>query len=254
MLSETARREFVLRIRAVLNPDHAHEEDGSREFFERVFGNDAEEFADFFRGNRVAAIRAGLLEQRKRVAHAAFGHAGDYRESSRFDLEIFFRCDFFESRGDLGESERAKVEMLRARTNRIDEIFGLGRRHHEDDAIGRLFERLEQGVGGFAGEHVRFVEDDDFVARSRWRVADHFAKFANLVDAAVGGGVDFDDVERRSEGDLLTGVALAAGIGGRPIHTVQSLGEDAGGGGLADSACSRKNVSVRDAIVADGVR
>src|SRR5215207_7767943 len=32
--SEAARREFVLRIRAVLNPDHAHEEDASREYFE----------------------------------------------------------------------------------------------------------------------------------------------------------------------------------------------------------------------------
>jgi hypothetical protein len=32
--SETARREFVLRIRSVLNPDHADDEDASREFFE----------------------------------------------------------------------------------------------------------------------------------------------------------------------------------------------------------------------------
>jgi hypothetical protein len=32
--SETARREFVLRIRAVLNPDHADAEDASREFFQ----------------------------------------------------------------------------------------------------------------------------------------------------------------------------------------------------------------------------
>lgn len=32
--SETARREFVLRLRAVLNPDDAHEEDASVEFFE----------------------------------------------------------------------------------------------------------------------------------------------------------------------------------------------------------------------------
>jgi hypothetical protein len=32
--SDDARREFVLRLRAVLNPDHAHEEDASREFFE----------------------------------------------------------------------------------------------------------------------------------------------------------------------------------------------------------------------------
>ena len=32
--SDDARREFVLRIRAMLNPDHAHEDDASREFFE----------------------------------------------------------------------------------------------------------------------------------------------------------------------------------------------------------------------------
>ncbi len=32
--SADARREYVLRIRAVLNPDDAHEEDASREFFE----------------------------------------------------------------------------------------------------------------------------------------------------------------------------------------------------------------------------
>ena len=32
--SEAARKEFVLRIRAVLNPDDAHEDDASREFFQ----------------------------------------------------------------------------------------------------------------------------------------------------------------------------------------------------------------------------
>jgi hypothetical protein len=42
--SDTARREFVLRIRAILNPDEAHPDDGSREFFER----DPEELFDRF--------------------------------------------------------------------------------------------------------------------------------------------------------------------------------------------------------------
>src|SRR5262249_2276123 len=45
--AETAQREFVLRIRAVLNPDHAHEEDASREFFqlepEKLFDRFAQE-------------------------------------------------------------------------------------------------------------------------------------------------------------------------------------------------------------------
>jgi hypothetical protein len=42
--SAAARREFVLRIRTILNPDDAHEDDGSREFFER----DPEELFDRF--------------------------------------------------------------------------------------------------------------------------------------------------------------------------------------------------------------
>ena len=42
--SESARREFVLRIRSVLNPDEAHEDDGSCEFFDR----DPEELFDAF--------------------------------------------------------------------------------------------------------------------------------------------------------------------------------------------------------------
>ena len=170
-----------------------------------------------------------------------------------FDLEIFFGGDFFEARGDFGERERAEMKMLRARANGVDEIFGLGRRHHKDDAIGRFLERLEQSVGGFAGEHVRFVEDDDFVARTGGSVADHFAEFANLVDAAVGGRVDFDDVERRASGDFLAGVALTARIGGGTVNAIQRFGEDARRGRLADAARTGKNVGVRDAIVADGV-
>jgi hypothetical protein len=54
--SETARREFVLRIRAVLNPDHAHEEDASREFFEL----EPEELFDRFGQEVPLELQAGV--------------------------------------------------------------------------------------------------------------------------------------------------------------------------------------------------
>ena len=144
--------------------------------------------------------------------------------------------------------------MLRARTNGVGEIFRLGGSHDKDHAIGRLFQSFQQRIGRFVGEHVRFVEDDDLVCAAGGRVADHVAQFANLVDAAIGGRVDFNDVERIAGGDFLAGVAFIAGICGGTVNAVQSFGEDARGGGFSNAARAGKNVGVRDAIVADGIR
>ena len=58
----------------------------------------------------------------------------------------------------------------------------------------RLFDGLEQRVEGLVGDLVGFVDDEDLVAVARGLVADVFAQFAHFVDAAIGGGVDFDDV------------------------------------------------------------
>ncbi len=144
--------------------------------------------------------------------------------------------------------------MLRARANRIGQVFGLRRGHHEDDLFRGLLERFQKGVGGLVGEHVRFVEDHDLVARSRRGITHHLAQFADLVDAAVRSGVDLDDVKRGSRGDLTAGIAGVAGINSRTFDAVQGFGEDARRSGLAHAAPAGKNVSVRHAIVADGVR
>jgi len=145
------------------------------------------------------------------------------------------------------------MKMLRAGADGVFEIFRLGGGHDEDDAVGRLFQRFEKGVGSFAGEHVGFVEDDDFAARSGGSVANHFAEFTDLINAAIGSSVDFDDVEGRSGRNFLAGVADAAGFGRGAIHAIESFGEDAGSSGFADAACAGKNVSVSDAVVFDGV-
>ena len=71
------------------------------------------------------------------------------------------------SPGNFLERERAKLKKLRARLDRLDQIFGARRGQDENDALGRLFERFQQRVRGFVGELVRFVEDHDFVAARR---------------------------------------------------------------------------------------
>jgi hypothetical protein len=227
--------------------------DGFDEFVEGVFGNDAEQFADVLIGNVVAAISAGLFEKGESIAHAAFGHAGDDGDGAIGDGETFFPGDVFDAVGDFVKSERTKMEMLRAGTDGVFEIFRFSGGHNKDDAVGRLFERFEESVGGFTGQHVGFVEDDDFTARSGGCVANHFAEFADLVNAAIGSGVDFNDVEGRTGSDFLAGIADATGFGCGAVHAVQRFGQDTCGGGFADAASAGKNVGVGDAIVLNGV-
>src|SRR5271165_7006721 len=100
---------------------------------------------------------------------------------------------------------------------------------------------------------MRFVEDHHFAAACRRSVAHHFTQLANLVDAAIGGRVDFDDVQRSTRRDLRAGIAYAARLGGRSIHAIQSLRQDSRGGGLTDAPRAGKNVGMGYTIVVDGV-
>ena len=104
--------------------------------------------------------------------------------------------------------------MLAARADGLRNVLGLGGGHHEDDVVGRLFQGFEQRVEGGIGDLVRLVEDVDLVAVARGTIAGGVAQFADLVDAAVGGGVDLDDVDGGACADFGAGVADAAGLGG----------------------------------------
>jgi hypothetical protein len=104
---------------------------------------------------------------------------------------------------------------------------------------------------------MRFVNDVDFVLIvTRGGVHRAFAKFAGVVDAAVRGRVDFDDIETRgSTPDPSTGGALAAGLAVEgwvaATLTVERHGEDASEGGFADAARAAKEVAVSNASARD---
>ena len=126
---------------------------------------------------------------------------------------------------------------------------------HEDHVAGRLFERLQERVEGRISDLVSFVEDVDFEAIAGWPVAGGFAKLANFVDAAVGGGVDFDDIDRVAGANLSARFADAAGLDDRVVRgaAVECHREDAGDSGFADAAVAAEDVAVSRAALLDGV-
>ncbi len=100
---------------------------------------------------------------------------------------------------------------------------------------GRFLERFEQRETLKAASviWVRLVEDVDFVLVARGAVAGGVAEFANLVAAAVGGGVEFEDIDGVGGADLGARLTAFAGLGGGAKFAADGVavkrhGEDAG--------------------------
>src|ERR1700758_3167055 len=121
--------------------------------------------------------------------------------------------------------------------------------------VGRFFQSLEQCVEGRVGNLVSFVENVDFEAVARRAIASGLAKFADFVDAAIGGSVDFDHVNGISRTDFGAGFANAAGLGDGPIFgaAVQRHRQNTRDSGLADSAVSAEDVAVGGASLLNGI-
>ncbi len=174
--------------------------DSLQDAFKDGIGDGAHKLADLGGVEAGAAIengRAGdgLVHDAEGVAHGAVAGFGEEREGAFVGVDAFVLGDAAEFAEDVGELDGVEGEVLAARADGLGDVFGLGGGHHEDDVVGRLFESFEQGVEGGIGDLVGFVEDVDLVLVAGGAVAGGVAKLADLVDAAVGGGVDLDDVD-----------------------------------------------------------
>jgi hypothetical protein len=106
---------------------------------------------------------------------------------------------------------------------------------------------------------MRFVEKINLVAITGWGVARGVAQFPDFIDAAVGGGVDFDYIKRIACADLFAGVANSAGFKGWPLRAadfvaaIERHGQNPGDGGFADAAMSAEDIPMSDSLLLEGV-
>ena len=78
--------------------------------------------------------------------------------------------------------------------------FGSG--EFKEDMGRRLFQGFQQGVEGRLGQHVYFINDVNFVGAVGRHELDVAAQLPDLIDAVVGGPVDFVNVGGVAGGDL----------------------------------------------------
>ena len=182
----------------------------------------------------LAVDRAGhqLIEHRQGVSHRAAARTHDEGQDTLSHADVFLGAQGRQIRAEDVRRDQAERVVMGARADRADDALGFRRRENKLDVLGRL------------------LDDEDLVAVAHRREGGAFTQVTRVVDAAVRGRVNLDDVERTGAagGQLAAGFALTArGIRGT-LRTVQTARQDARGRCLAASARPGEQVRVCHAI------
>ena len=137
--------------------------------------------------------------------------------------------------------------------DRADDLLRLRRGEDELHVRRGLLDELEHRIEALGGDHVGLVNDVDLVAGAHRGEECAFPQVTSLVDAAVGGRVDLDDVDGAwaATRQVTARLALTARVRGRPLLTVEAAGENAGTRRLATATRPGEQVGVVDASVDD---
>ena len=198
-----------------------------------------------------AAVGDGLVGQRERVTHAAGGGAREQVQGTGFEWDVFRFQHVFQMAGNVPRWHLLEVELQAARQHCDRHFLRVGGGENENNVARRFFQRLQHGVERVFRQHVHFVDDVDLVTPGGGGVLRVFDDVAHVVDAGVGGGVDFDQVDEAAAVNLGTGRADAAGLGAGVVvvRAVEAFGENARQRGLADAACASEQIGVMQAAL-----
>mmetsp|Transcript_38418 Transcript_38418/g.106772 ORF Transcript_38418/g.106772 Transcript_38418/m.106772 type:complete len:258 (-) Transcript_38418:416-1189(-) len=209
-------------------------------------------------GQLARAERNGLVGQRQRIAHRAARGARQQPQRARLGRHALRTQHIAQVHLHVGRGHRAQVELQAARQHGDRHLLRVGRREHELQVLGRLLQRLEHRVERGVRQHVHFVDHVDLEAADDRLVDRLVQQLRDLLDAAVGGGIELHVVDEAALVDVAAGVAHATGLGGDAAlavgpGAVQALGQDARHRRLADAARAGEQIGMVQPALGQGV-
>ena len=237
--------DHVVQFRAVVVDDRVN-----RRADEHVGRKTEQRHGGVIRDLAVHGAHHELVEHRKRVAHRAAACTHRQAQHAGLGLDLLLFADLLEVRPHhLGRHQTERI-MVRARADRADHLFGLGRGEDEHHMLRRLLHDLEQRIEPLLGHHMRLVEDEDLVAVARRREPRAFTQFARVVHTVVARGVDLHDVDRAGAAGRQVPAAFAdaARLRRGAFGAVDATRQDARRARLAAAARAREQICVRELV------
>ena len=136
-----------------------------------------------------------LVEHRQRVPDRPAARADHEGQHARGHGHALAVAELLEVRHQHVGRHQPEGVVVRAGADGADDLVRLGRREDELDVRRGLLDDLQQGVEALVRDHVRLVEDEDLVPVARGGERGALAQLTGVVDTAVAGRVDLDDVE-----------------------------------------------------------
>ena len=159
-------------------------------------------------------------------------------------VDLFLSGHIEQAFGNILAGNTPELITLTARQDGHGNPFRLRRRQDEDDMGRRFFQGLQKGIESFCRQHMDFIDDVNLLMAFSRHEFNRFPQGADVFDAAVGSGIDFDDIQGLAAHDVAADFTFIARVGRRPVDTVHGPGKNFSRTRLARPAGTRKQVSM----------
>ena len=182
-----------------------------------------------------------LIEDAERITQTAIGLLGNEVQGLRLGLDAFALGDAGQVARDVADPDPPEIEHLAAAQDGGQDLVLLGGGKDEDGVGGRLLQGLQEGIEGRRAEHVHLINDVHLLGAHLRRDLHLQNEVADIVNAVVAGGIQFEDAQAVPFGEGATGGAGATGAEVRvQVLAVDGAGQDAGARGLAHPPRARE--------------
>ena len=198
--------------------------------------------------------RYNLVEHGERVAHTTIGLPRDELQGLGFGFDALLTGDVGQLVGNVLNGDALEVVGLTTAQDGGQDFLLLGRTHHENRVVRRLFQRLQKGVECGRREHVNLIDDEDLVTTRLRRYLHLVNQFADIIDRVVRRRIQLIDVVGTLFVERAAALALVAGLAlGREVLAVDGLGKDTRAGRLTHAARTAEEIGMGQLPAHDSV-
>ena len=197
----------------------------------------------------LAAERNRLVGEAQGVAHGALRRPAQGQQRRLLEADHLALEQGFQVAGDLLGGQRLEAELQTAGQHRHRQALGIGGGEQELNVRRRLFQGLQQRIEGVRRKHVHLIDQVHLVAAPGGRVLHILEQLAGVLHLGAAGGVHLDQIHEAALADFLAGGADPARAAADPLFAVQTAGQDARDGGLADPAGAGEQIGVVQAVL-----
>ena len=205
-------------------------------------------------GKLAAAMDDGLIHQAEPVAQGSIRRPRQRLDGIGLEDDGLMVEDVLHLAANLLGGQPLEIELQAAGQHRDRNLLRIGRCQQKLDMRRGFFQGFEEGIEAVRGQHVHLVDDIDLVASLGGGIQHVVQQLAGVLDLGAGGGIDLDQIRKAALVQFAAHQALTAGLDTLAVFAVHGLGQNAGDGGLADTASAGKQIGVMQPVEFQRVR